>query len=1779
EVKVVKAPLELPGITSVDGEPVDTETDEVCVAAPDSGAELEIIFNDDNNLPEDETTPAPTLPDKYYKVGDAEDATPVKVEGNKGKLVNSDFPAGASEIKISVWYEGYEDEVYEVTVRVLTDVTITADNEGAVAYNAGKVTGTVTPNSADVKISLYEDADCTIPVTDAEGKAIEVNATAAAEGEEATWEATVDLTAYINKSIYAKAVCAEIESEEPAEFKVAEPAAPAFEKVTYVDAEGTEVEATKEEQEDGSVIFYAGSSTKYTVYVNEGENEAPVPADKVLTANDETIEFKTEDNVAEITSWTPAAGSNTNDLTLKYKDGSDNAVATAQIIVDVEAPVVESANGMIGEEAEAENTITNEATAIVGVITDDNKVEGAEVAITITPADAEEGAEIEPIKVKADADGNFTTEVSGLNAGDVVSIVATDLTGNVSEAKEITVTAAERADIVLETEYGKDGDIYVSEDDTKIDFTITAQPGKDVTIEVYDGEALVEGTDPVSATMDEEGKAAVSITANPAFTMDKTYTVKVTYTDPGYDQEGSFQIKFSNVDIDHPVIDETTVNDRSKEIAITTTPVDGVKEVNVTLTNGDATETVAAVKGTATEEADTWTVDITKVTNDDLLNGAGCLKVGTTVKAEAIGQNGRSCDKDEADVCEAVTVVYYEETSIVYVDPAITEINFTAATEDEDAKAFTQLNTEIDVAFTAGENRLEELEATIQGGSFTTATPLEITEITPGNYTATYTGATTLNDGDYTVTVKYIDDVVTDTESIAAEGAEISIDAVNEIYTIDTTGPEVSITGSIVDEEPSEQVTNRSTAVTGTSEPAETEGGKVSLYVVGADEDIDAAIEDIKAGNRTPDATTDTINEDGTWQIDLSEQLEEGQKVVVVAEDPAGNLSDPAQTEVVAAEAQKYDLNIDGTAGALAAPYVNLLPVDGQGKTLVIEGTGKAGEKLDVTVSGVSEHGTEIENVINVEVDSEGKWTVELTNANAQLESRADGSDIKVSVAYTSGVAATDESKTVAYLRVDDTAPTEGAIDQDPVTNRTTEFSGTCEAAEDKFEEPTDEPLANEIGVDAMTVTLYVADDEEGTNAEVLATVTIPAAEEAPAEDGGEGGESGSETPGVEPGSEGGSEGGSSSETPVDPSGEEGGSEGGSNNTWAITLDNPVTEAGKWVYITVTDSAGNVSDILDPREVVMDDTNEEDAVSDPIVFTSATHGGEAVDGFSNDDPTISVQGPAQNIVIEGTAQAGETVVAALYQGDELVSYVTATGSVASISDAGTSIGTDGTWSMQILGSLLVKDGEEYTFRIEYVEEIDGAETGIKGKAEATIVIDNTAPEVAIDEPVTDRDTELTGTAEPGAEVTATITDAEGNETTVGPVTADEDGNWTIPLEDEEGNPIELEDGDTVEVTATDAAGNESEAETTVEQATTDTEDLPKLVITGIKVNGTSATISGTKAPGEAATLTIKNDSERTAALDPEAETFEVTFENFADGKYTAVATYDNLGDEPTEKVFTVGSKPSGGGGGGGSSAVNKPIVIENVSNEDQPTVSGKGEPNKEIEVFMINTKDPNNTNKTGDSIGKTKTDKNGNWSIEYPADLTPIEPGEYKVTAQYTLGENSYTGRTSAKFTVDPSNTAINNENDLLVVQIDNPKYYLNGKPAVMDSAPFIDENDRTMLPVRVVANALGISDADITWDDETKTATFTRADGVVVSCTVGSNVIKVGDQDMVIDTVPVIRNDRIYLPMRALFNAFNVSDAHIIWDGENRTVTVTKEALDDIAAVAAPAEEAPAAE
>ncbi|MBQ2680087.1 MAG: InlB B-repeat-containing protein [Firmicutes bacterium] len=281
--------------------------------------------------------------------------------------------------------------------------------------------------------------------------------------------------------------------------------------------------------------------------------------------------------------------------------------------------------------------------------------------------------------------------------------------------------------------------------------------------------------------------------------------------------------------------------------------------------------------------------------------------------------------------------------------------------------------------------------------------------------------------------------------------------------------------------------------------------------------------------------------------------------------------------------------------------------------------------------------------------------------------------------------------------------------------------------------------------------------------------------------------------------------------------------------------------------------------------------------------------------------------------------------------------------------------------------------------------------------------------------------------------------------------------------------------------------------------------------------------------------------------------------------YTFEGWYDEDGEEvTTETVFTE----------------NATIYAQWIKN----SISGGGRSGSVSYILTYETnggeKIKAESHKAGDNVTLDKTPvKDGYTFTGWYADK---ECTQKIVSITMNSSKTVYAGWRDGTQPVKPD--VPDEEAPLMVIRIGNTKYQLNGKNMEMDSAPFIDENDRTMLPVRAVANALEISDADIAWDDNTKTASFTRPDGKVVSCTVGIKTIKIGDEEVEIDTAPVIRNDRIYLPMRALFNAFNVSDEHIIWDAAARTVTVAKEALDDIKGLEAepvdePAEEEPVAE
>ena len=95
---------------------------------------------------------------------------------------------------------------------------------------------------------------------------------------------------------------------------------------------------------------------------------------------------------------------------------------------------------------------------------------------------------------------------------------------------------------------------------------------------------------------------------------------------------------------------------------------------------------------------------------------------------------------------------------------------------------------------------------------------------------------------------------------------------------------------------------------------------------------------------------------------------------------------------------------------------------------------------------------------------------------------------------------------------------------------------------------------------------------------------------------------------------------------------------------------------------------------------------------------------------------------------------------------------------------------------------------------------------------------------------------------------------------------------------------------------------------------------------------------------------------------------------------------------------------------------------------------------------------------------------------------------------------------------------------------------------------PFIDENQRTQVPLRITMENFG---CEVGWNNDTKTATVQKK-GMVVEVPVGKNIILVNGKEVQNDTVAMIRNGRTYLPIRAVLENFG---AKVRWNGDTRTV------------------------
>lgn len=103
------------------------------------------------------------------------------------------------------------------------------------------------------------------------------------------------------------------------------------------------------------------------------------------------------------------------------------------------------------------------------------------------------------------------------------------------------------------------------------------------------------------------------------------------------------------------------------------------------------------------------------------------------------------------------------------------------------------------------------------------------------------------------------------------------------------------------------------------------------------------------------------------------------------------------------------------------------------------------------------------------------------------------------------------------------------------------------------------------------------------------------------------------------------------------------------------------------------------------------------------------------------------------------------------------------------------------------------------------------------------------------------------------------------------------------------------------------------------------------------------------------------------------------------------------------------------------------------------------------------------------------------------------------------------------------------------------------------DQAPVI-QNDRTLVPVRFIAESLGY---DVEWNPDDNSAVI---DNGRIIMYIGTNKAKINGQDVTLDVASTLINDRTMVPLRVIAETLNCT---VDWFGTNRMILVNKRTSD----------------
>ena len=232
------------------------------------------------------------------------------------------------------------------------------------------------------------------------------------------------------------------------------------------------------------------------------------------------------------------------------------------------------------------------------------------------------------------------------------------------------------------------------------------------------------------------------------------------------------------------------------------------------------------------------------------------------------------------------------------------------------------------------------------------------------------------------------------------------------------------------------------------------------------------------------------------------------------------------------------------------------------------------------------------------------------------------------------------------------------------------------------------------------------------------------------------------------------------------------------------------------------------------------------------------------------------------------------------------------------------------------------------------------------------------------------------------------------------------------------------------------------------------------------------------------------------------------------------------------------------------------LDVQLIDIDGKPVAYGANSLNSaEVEVVVLDKPDGAIVNGDDDTVTED-VEESGSFQTA----VTSNQEGQVRVqvlltvetTAKGTVGDPDYVAPETKVYTGSAvvnfgAASAVTGQN--IIFMVGSSSYLVDGVPMAATATPFV-ENGRTYLGIRDMAYSMGITgDENVQWDNATQTATITK-DGITVQVTVGANAIRVTKDgvttEVAIDAPAQNRDGRVYLPFRAVFEAFGYSVEYV---------------------------------